>query len=184
MLVLLAAYSGFAQQGTALGMQLRVRWDGLNIVVIKDQLRHTYDVSKQISAYALTSVKLLSAKTSGDFTYLLFDVKAQSRGPEAAMTYCGAGEERSLIWMKLDKDWNRMDSNNFVIESCFDTAELEDGPDFSFNSSNLLVAGTTTRDPRKEDTIANRAWFHYEVRYSLQHPESGLQITLTPTKMP
>lgn len=166
-----------------LGAQLRVRWDGHAVIVIKDGVKHTFEVDKDIMAYALHSVKLLSAKAVGSFTYLLFDISGQSRGPEDAQSYCGAGEERSLIWMKLDSDWKRVDSRSFVIESCWDTASLEDeGAPLTFNGPDLLARGTTTRDPDKEDTIENRKWMRYEVKYSIKHPEDGLQVSLKPER--
>jgi hypothetical protein len=179
---LLWPMSVLAQQEKPLRAQLRVRWDGFNIVVIKDGEKHPLNVARECSAATLDSVKLLSAKASGDFTYLLFDVKGQSRTshtPEEASTQCGVGEERSLIWMKLDAGWRKVDSQSFVIESCWDTATLEDeGAPITFNGPDLVARGTTARDPKLENTIENYKRRKYEVRYSLKHPENGLQVSL------
>jgi hypothetical protein len=68
---------------------------------------------------------VLSAKASGEFIYLLFDITGPSRGSENAMSYCGAGEERSVVWLKLGRDWKKADAQSFVFESCWDVA----GPD-------------------------------------------------------
>ena len=180
-LAVLLPLAVFAQQRKPLGAQLRVRWDGFNIVVIKDGVKHPFGVEQDITAYALNSVKLLSAKPGGEFTYLLFDIKGQSRGPADAQAYCGAGTERSLIWMKLDASWQKVDSQSFVIESCWDTASLQDeGAPATFSGPDLVLSGTTNRDPNKENTIENRQWMRYEVRYSIKHPESGLHLTLVP----
>ncbi|HKW66601.1 MAG TPA: hypothetical protein VJP04_04890 [Terriglobales bacterium] len=177
----LLAIELLAQQPKPLGAQLRVHWNGMKVVVTKDGVNHPFMVDKDIFAYALHSVKLLSAKASGDFTYLLFDLRGYSRGPDDADKMCGAGEERSLIWMKLDSAWKKVESQNFVIESCWDTATLEDeGAPLSFNGPELVARGTTTRDPRKADTIENRKWMRYEVTYSLTHPEDGLHLSLVP----
>jgi hypothetical protein len=175
--------SGVAQSQKPLGAQLRVRWEALNVVVIQDGAKHRYRVDAEVPAYSLHSVKLLSAKRGGDFTYLLFDISGQSRGPEDAQSYCGKGEERSLVWMKLDHDWNKIDSQHFVVESCWDTASLEEeGSPITFIGPDLVARGTTTRDPQKEDTADNRKWMKYEVRYSIKQPENGLQLRLVPTK--
>ena len=169
----------FAQREKPLGTQLRVRWQGLNIVVIKDGVKHPFSVGKDLMAYALNSVKLLSAKRSGDFTYLLLDIKGGSRGPEQFNSQCGIGEERGLVWLKLDAGWQKVDSQSFVIESCWDSASLvEEGAPITFNGPDLVARGTTNRDPRKENTIENREWMKYEVSYSLKHPENGLHVNL------
>jgi len=173
----------FGQTAKPLGKQLRVRWDGFNIIVIKDGAKHAFDVSKDINAAALNSIKLLSAKEIGNFIYLLFDLSGYSRGPKAAMHYCGGGEERSLVWMKLDHAWKKADSQSFVIESCWDNAELDEaGSDLTFSGPDLIAKGSTMRDPGKKDTIENRTWLRYEIKYSYKHPEAGLQIKLAPKK--
>lgn len=170
-----------AQPGKPLGAQLRVRWDGHNIIVIKDGVKHPLNADMDIMAGALHSVKLLSTKPSGDFTYLLFDITGDSRGPEEANAECGRGEERNLVWMKLDAAWQKVDSQTFVIESCWDNATLQDeGAPVTFSGPDLVARGTTMRDPKKENTIENRKWMKYEVRYSLKHPESGLLVNLVP----
>ena len=172
-----------AQQRKPLGAQLRVRWDGFKIVVIKDGVKHPFSLDKDVMVYAFDSVKLLSAKSGGDFTYLLFDIKGRSRGPESAESYCGAGEERSLIWVKLDAVWKKVDTQSFVIESCFDTASLDDeGAPITFSGQDLVARGTTNRDPKKEGTIADRKLMQYEVGYSIKHPENGLHINLIPVE--
>jgi hypothetical protein len=178
---LLLPIAVFAQARKPLGAQLRVRWDGHNIILIKDGVKHPLSADKDINAGALHSVKLLSAKPSGDFTYLLFDIKGDSRGPEEAEYECGRGEERNLIWMKVDAVWQKVDSQTFVIESCWDNATLQDeGAPLTFSGPDLVARGTTTRDPKKENTSENHKWRKYEVRYSLKHPENGLLVNLVP----
>ena len=72
-----------------------------------------------------------------------------------------------------------MDSQSFLIESCWDTATLEDeGAPVTFNGPDLVARGTTYRDPKEENTAKNYKLRKYEVRYSLKHPENGLQVNL------
>jgi len=168
-----------AQQEKPLGAELRVHWDGFVIFVIKDDVRHPLSVEKEAMAAAIDSVKLLSAKASGDFMYLLFDLTGPSRGQEEANSQCGAGVERSLIWVKLNTVWQKVDSQNFVIESCWDTAYLKDeGAPITFSGPDLVARGRTYRDPKTENTSTNYRERRYEVSYSLKHPESGLKINL------
>jgi hypothetical protein len=165
------------QTAKPLGSQLRVRWNGFNIIVIKDGTKHSFDVSKDINGWNLTSIKLLSAKESDNFIYLLFDLDGNSRSPEAAMHYCGAGVERSLVWVKLDQAWKKADSRSFVIESCFNNAELDElESPLTFKGSELIANGSTMRYPGRED-MSNNVW-RYEIKYSYKHPEAGLQIKL------
>lgn len=169
------------QQSKPLGAQLRVRWNGFNITVIEGGARHHISVDGKINAYALTSVKLLSAKAADGFVYLLFDVRGPSRGPEESEYYCGAGEERSLIWVQLDDEWDYYSSSSFAIESCWDNAELNDeGGGLKFDGPDLIARGTTFRDPATENTVKNFKLRRYEITYSLKHPESGLKISLVP----
>ena len=149
--------------------------------MVKDGVKHPLNADMDIMAGALHSVKLLSAKPSGDFIYLLFDITGDSRGPEEADSHCGTGEERNLIWMKLNAVWQKVDSQTFVIESCWDSATLQDeGAPVTFIGPDLVARGTTTRDPKKENTFENHKWMKYEVRYSLKHPENGLLVNLVP----
>jgi hypothetical protein len=181
--LVLSALPLAAETPKPLGQQLRVRWHGLTVEVIKDGASHPFGLDKEMMAVDLRSVKLLSAKASGEYRYLLFDIRGASRAAQYADTYCGRGEERSLVWLKVDGDWKRAASQSFVIESCFDTAHLEDeGAELSFQGLELDARGTTNRDPNKEDTSENRRLLDYEIRYSLQHPEDGLKLTLEPAK--
>jgi hypothetical protein len=50
--------SGYAQSASKpLGAQLRVRWDGFKVILIKDGVRHPYDIRKEVAAYSINSVK-------------------------------------------------------------------------------------------------------------------------------
>lgn len=141
-----------------------------------------YDVRKEVAAYWIASVKLLSAKASGEFTYLLFDITGPSRGPENAMSRCGAGDERSLVWLKLGRDWTRVDAQSFVFESCWEDASPDHrdlGQPLTFEGPELFVGGTTYRDPSTENSFENYRLRRYELHYSLKNPEAGLQVTLT-----
>ena len=171
-----------AQQAQPLGAQLRVRWKDFNIIVMKDGVKHAFGVDKEFAGGSIESVKLLSAKAAGDFIYLLFDVAGPSRGPEGAAKECGAGTERSLIWMKLDAAWNKVGSQSFAIESCWDAASLDsEGAPLTFTGPDLVARGTTFRaPPDKENTMGSHKWMHYEIKYSIKHPENGLGINLVP----
>ena len=55
-----------AEQRKPLGEQLRVRWDGFKVIVVKDGVKHPFNVQKDMKAYAIDNVRLLSAKARGD----------------------------------------------------------------------------------------------------------------------
>jgi len=172
-----------AEQQKPLGEQLRVRWDGFNVIVIKDGVKHPFNVQKDMKAYAIENVRLLSAKASGDFIYLLLDITAASRGgsEEAAQRECGVAEEESLIWLKVNQEFKEINSKSFPIESCWDgaTPDHTDKP-LTFDGSRLIVTGSTFRDPSKSELaqMGEQVSYTYTVEYSLNHPDEGLQVKL------
>ena len=98
-----------AEQQKPLGEQLRVRWDGFNVIVIKDGVKHPFNVQKDMKAYAIENVRLLSAKASGDGR-IEIDNNCQPNGrcvrlPSGGRTIClpdqmqvGSVQRRSTPW--------------------------------------------------------------------------------------
>jgi hypothetical protein len=168
-----------AQQRGLLEKDLSVQSNGLKVVVVKDGVKHQFDVGKDLRAYVITDVKLLSAKSSRDFIYLLLDVNAASRGPENAQGECGVGEERNLVWLKMTKKFRKISLKSFPIESCWDGAVRDNWEKpLNFDGPRLTVAGSMSCDPSKLRLPENCGDYTYTVEYSLKSPEQGLRVNL------
>jgi hypothetical protein len=159
---------GFQTSPLPLGARLKLRWDEKTITAYEGKQKHLIELGKDVNATLIGSAKLQSAKEKGGFIYLLLDVSGPSRGrPAQAMGHCGAGDESNLIWVKLGSDWQMEKAQSFLYESCLESLEVTDGPDW--DGSTLEVRST---DYSKN--IDQRA------TYSLKHPEAGLQIDSQP----
>jgi hypothetical protein len=136
---------------------------------VKGKDRFEYALDSKLHSTEIVSAKLLSAKEHEGFSYLLLEASGPSRGQSAASSYCGAGVETDLVWLKLNTKWEVVDSSSFLQGSCFETA---DGPDEGeWNGPVYSLEVTNYHD----NAI-------YLVKYSYREPEKGLQITSKPVQ--
>ena len=155
------------QKSVPLGTQLRLRWHGKSVVVIKGSERFEYSLDDELNSYELDSVKLLSAKESNGFIYLLLEANGPSRGRSAMSGYCGAGFESDLVWLKLNARWDMVDSSSFLQGSCLQSVDGDKPAKWNGSVYHFEVIN------RHEAT-----W--YSVTYSFREPEKGLQIVSKP----
>src|SRR5437879_6319736 len=116
---------------------LKIRWSDKRVVIVEHGKTHFVDLNDDFAGYAIDKVKLLFQNRSQGVLYLLFDVSGPSRGRAAAMHYCGAGEENSLIWVALEEDWDIRDIKSYTYASCLSTIEPFGDPPFSVKQGRL-----------------------------------------------
>lgn len=81
-------------------------------------------VSEQPSSRGEEGIEVLESADSKDATYLLVQVTGFSR-PGSPMSYCGAGEEVDLVWLKLGLDGRPEKTVTALIGSCLTSMELD-----------------------------------------------------------
>jgi hypothetical protein len=152
-----------------LGARLTMRWDEKSVTLYEGKQKHTIALNDEIDASEIDSVKLQSAKQSGNHIYLLLDVTGPSRGRGAGGSFCGAGQESDLIWVQLDSKWSVEDIQSFLYYSCIHSVETLEEPSWT---GPILEAKSDNYSDRVEETA----------RYTLNKPENGIQISSVPLK--
>ncbi|MBD0371908.1 MAG: hypothetical protein ICV60_13795 [Pyrinomonadaceae bacterium] len=152
--------------GTAFGQkaapQIKLRGRGRSLILTSGKVRRTLDVKEQVSAARLDEVKLLFTTRRGYDVYLLVDACGPSKAvPDARR--CGAADECSLLWMKLDAAWKIIDVKPARYESCWQSSSASDG--YKINGQELRM---------EYDYFGERK--HYKLFYDAEQPERGFQI--------
>lgn len=161
-LILFTSGVAFGQKGTDKS-RVTLRGRGRSLILTSGKVRRTLDVKEQVSAARLDEVKLLFTTRRGADTYLLVDACGPSKAvPDARR--CGAAEECSLLWIKLDAAWRISAFKNAPYESCWQSS--------SSSSDGYKISGHTLR--MEYDDFSGRK--HYKLYYDAEQPELGFRL--------
>jgi hypothetical protein len=161
LLILFTSSTALAQRVTDRS-QVRLRGRGRSLVLTGGGVRRTLDVKEQVSAARLDEVKLLFQTRRGSFTYLLVDACGPSKAvPDAKR--CGAADECSLLWLKLDAAWKVSGIKGAPYLSCWRP----------ISSSEYKLSGRTVE--WEYDDFGEKK--HYKISYDADEPERGFQTT-------
>lgn len=161
LLILFTSGAALAQKSTDRS-QVRLRGRGRSLVLTGGALRRALDVKEQVSAARLDEVKLLFQTRRGSFVYLLVDACGPSKAvPDARQ--CGAADECSLLWIKLDAAWKTSDIKGVPYLSCWQP----------ISSSDYKISGR--RVEWEYDDFGEKK--HYKISYDAEQPERGFQTT-------
>ena len=161
LLMLFTSSAVLAQKATDRS-QVRLRGRGRTLVLTSGSVRRTLDVKKQVSVARLDEVKLLFQTRRGSFNYLLVDACGPSKAvPDAKR--CGAADECSLLWIKLDAAWKVSDIKGVPYLSCWQP----------ISSSDYKISGRTVE--WEYDDFGEKK--HYKFSYDADEPERGFQMT-------
>lgn len=168
-LLLCAPVEALAQRGAAKS-QVRLRGRGQSIVLTRGTasryVRRTIDVKEQINAARLDDVTLLLETRRGAFTYLLVDACGPSKlRPDARQ--CGAADECSLLWLKLDAGLKLSDIKSARYLSCWQSSSSTEG---------YKITGRQVR--MEYDDFSGRK--HYKLFYDAEQPERGPTLEESP----
>ncbi|HEY0322821.1 MAG TPA: hypothetical protein VGC66_17840 [Pyrinomonadaceae bacterium] len=164
--ILLASSAAAAAQKTTEKPQIKLRGKGQRIILTSVGLRRTLNVQEQISAARLDEVNLLLVTRRQSFTYLLVNACGPSKAiPDARR--CGAAEECSLLWIKLDTAWKISDIKSARYESCMESSTSSDG---------YKISGQKLR--MEYDDFTERK--HYKLSYDAEQPEQGFTLEASP----
>jgi hypothetical protein len=165
--LLLAPGSVYARQvGEQSGIKLRGR--GQKILLSTRGVRRTLNVREKIYAAKLDEVKLLLVSRKDSFVYLVVSACGSSKlVPDARR--CGAAEECSLLWIKLDAAWQTLDIKAAAYESCWQPITSRDG--YTIMGRRLRV--------EYDDFGRER---HYRLSYDADRPERAFTIEESPIR--
>jgi hypothetical protein len=173
---------------------VRVRWSDttLHITYQGKKIDHDFRESapgpdvpeyKRFEPSTIATVKTQRLFEKEGQVFMLLDVRGPSRGPEAAMSYCGAGEEKALVLFHSDSDGLLEEPQVVNYESCLYTIgdpddSSEDATPASPGAKQPFVkvlSFTRMRGPADpKDFAVNRDLVTVEARFDPNHPEQGL----------
>lgn len=154
---------GFAFGQTAPKSEYEIRVKTNHLVVKYQKKSHDLKLLDEIGARRIEDAKILFAKRSGDFTYLVVDVSGMSKEkPDDRM--CGAGVEANLLWLKLDDRWEIKAVDSILYESCWVTVMADEGYKISGNTLSIhfenfrddLITDLTYDNDRPEKGFAKK----------------------------
>jgi hypothetical protein len=161
LLILLTSSAALAQKA-ADRSQVKLRGRGRSLILTNGGARRTLDVKEQVSAARLDEVKLLFQTRKGSFIYLLVDACGPSKAvPDAKR--CGAADECSLLWIKLDAAWKVSAIKGAPYLSCWRP----------ISSSDYKISGRKVE--WEYDDFGEKK--HYKFSYDAEQPERGFQTT-------
>jgi hypothetical protein len=100
--------------------------------------------------------------------YLVLSISGPSQ-ENSPSSYCGAGTEQNLIWLKLDHKLNVLDSEQYLVESCHKSVDrLTDQPVLSLNAETKKMQGQFN---------SYSHMMSYSVSYDPAMPEKGFSVT-------
>jgi len=169
---------------------VRVRWNEttLHITYLGKQIEHDVSTNGNFVGVAIRKVTTQRLFESNGQLFMLLDVEGPSRGPTAAMGYCGAGEEKALVLFRMDADGLLVEPQVVNYESCFRSIESLDDQESEGERKDTKPAPITSHTPVEKgftytrlrgpadpkDYAANREWVTVEVTFDPVHPELGL----------
>lgn len=160
---------GFASDkgSNPVALKLNISWKGRAITLADKKLAHTFYFEDEVDAYQIQKAKLQSAREADGFMYFLFDVTGYSLGSSPiGHGFCGSGEEKNLIWVKLDAAWHMLEKQSVLYASCTQNIEphTEDDPAWSGDVLEFSIDDYNKKETRK-------------IEYSLKDMDKGLQVT-------
>lgn len=162
LLLMLSASSIVFAQTASEKSRVKLRGKGRSLVLTSGRVRRALNVREQVNAARLDEVKLLFETRRESFTYLLVDACGPSRlVPDARR--CGAAEECSLLWIKLDAAWKISDIKAARYESCWQSSTSSDG--FKISGRKLQM--------EYDDFSGKKS---YRLSYDADQAERGLQV--------
>lgn len=160
--VLFAASIARGQGADARKPKVTLRGKGQTLVLMSGGTRRTYPLKDRILAARLDEVKLVFVSRVLSFTYLVVDACGPSKlVPDARQ--CGAANECSLLWIKLDGAWKMSEIKSARYESCWQSASSSDG--YKVNGRKLSM---------EYDDFSEKK--NYKLSYDAEQPERGFQI--------
>lgn len=131
-----------------------------------DGMHHAYTLSEE--RVGVDMDRVLEFQRKNGLSYVLLDIDAPSRRNGGARQ-CGAGQERSLIWLRL-KRWRLLEIQSVRYESCW----------FSIDYAQPERRGTLYTISFSDF----RAMKDKTVTYDRAHPERGLALIGRPMAQP
>lgn len=162
------ALLGADRGSNPVAMKLNLTWKGRAITLADKRVAHTFYFEDEVEAYQIQKAKLQSAREADGYFYFLFDVTGWSLGSSpVGHGFCGSGEEKNLIWVKVDaSNWHLLEKQSVLYASCTQNIEphSDDDPAFSNDALSFSVEDWGKKEIRK-------------IQYSLKQPDKGLQVT-------
>ena len=118
---------------------LRITALGGRVLLRRDGRLRTIDLPSD--AAGDWSVRLLDRRDRDGLLYLLFDVRGASRWPGGS-TWCGAGLERNLVWLKLAPDLSTLAEDSVLYGSCMQwvaSSGLSDEDELALSDGRLVL---------------------------------------------
>ena len=109
---------------------VRVRWKNSKLLISykNKQMTYNYGDPKNIGGlflYAIDKVKTEYLAENDAVVYMILDVQGPSRGPEGAMSQCGAGTEAAKILFAFNSNGEMREPKIALYQSCWKTVESD-----------------------------------------------------------
>jgi hypothetical protein len=166
LVVLASCCFAFASDKSSRDLKLNLTWKGHAITLADRRVAHTFYFEDEVEAYQIQKARLQSAREADGFLYFLFDVTGWSLGSSpVGHGFCGSGEEKNLIWVKVDASWHIIEKQSVLYASCTQNIEphADDDPAFVNDALSFSIDDWNKKEIRK-------------IEYSLKEPDKGLQV--------
>ncbi len=159
---------------------VRVRWKGSELRISYKNKLMTYDYgdsedAPELFLYTIDKVRTAYLVEKDNVVYMILDVEGPSRGPEGAMSQCGAGTEAAKILFAFDSEGEVQSPEIVLYDSCYNN--LEPGVD------NLTAISTEHRVAiAKFNTYLSGPYYHVITKsvtkwFDPQNPKQGFTTT-------
>ena len=161
---------------------VRVRWKGSSVRLTYKEKLMVYDYgvpdeSGRFLVYAVDTVKTEYLAEKENVVYMILDVRGPSRGPQAAMSYCGAGTEAAKILFAFDRNGEVKPPQIAIYESCYLTLEpMMD--DLELANGERALAKFEMYPAAPAGHLITKTVLK---RFNAEHPEAGITSSETCT---
>lgn len=161
---------------------VRVHWKGSTVrITYKEKLmEYNYgvpDESGRFLVYVVDTVKTEYLTEKQNVVYMILDVRGPSRGPQSAMSYCGAGTEGAKILFTFDRQGEIKPPQISIYESCYLTLEpMMDDLQLANGERALAKFEMYPAAPAGHSIIKDVV-----KRFDPEHPEAGITSNETCT---
>lgn len=147
---------------------VRVRWKGSELRITYKNKLMTYDYgdsedAPELFLHAIDQVKTDYLSEMDNVVYMILDIQGPSRGPEGAMSQCGAGTEAAKILFMFDEEGERKAPQIVLYSSCYKNLEPDmDDLKAAATAEKITVAKFETYLPGTEGHVMTRfvtTWF-------------------------
>jgi hypothetical protein len=164
---------------------VRVRWKGSELrITYKDKLM-TYDYGDPNDAghfflYAIDKAHTDYLDEKDHVVYMILDVQGPSRGPEGAMSQCGAGTEAAKILFALNSAGEVKPPQALLYASCYQNIESDmDDMQPSNQGGVMTIAKPETYLPAPSGHLVTKFLLY---QYDADHPQAGMTVTSSCTE--